>query len=721
MSVLWVPTDLTNQIAWYISDAPGNTLSSGLTTALADQSGNGWTASTAGAGANMTNTLNGRPVLRTSGSNIFKSDAAGDGIARSSGAVSFFVVHRAISYDGASYPAIAAASFGSGSSTLQTAVLRSETGWSAGSINLRTRPTTGQPGLEIGDNTDYGTNWLIVGTSRQYDQDDGYLRVNGTQTASGTMDSDGITQDTAMSIVIGNYNTDGGDQWTQDIAEVIAVKNDIALSDREKLEGYLAWQWGLEGSLPVGHPYKNSAPTVPSVENADITETVTADSLENGVFVLSASIDESTTANDLVSSVKSTDSAISEILIAGSAEASTLITTVSTLEDINATDGISSVVITGSSIIEHVTADSTSDSTRTFAVSINENNSVEDNQSSTQGFNSSISEIANAIDFEDRIIEIQASISESALITDNQAVQLVIAVDIDEDVNAISAEASTFEIGATVTENINATSNESVSALIATSILEEAIASTSQSINSGNDADITESIIAIDASDATILVDNSINEQVTATDSVSVSVFRSTTIVEDINATDANSAIASTSVSINEPASATDIESVFRTIISSLSETAIAGAVQDGRISEIIDADITESVTATDTISFGNFNVWVFEVAPASDIISTPDYRDNEYAGTIARITMTLPRNTRLMQITFEYGSNSPNVVSRWEEIYTAPIGKMFLDPVANADLIESFIENEPVIMDSTILKNIIDMSVAKITVVDLA
>ena len=34
------------------------------------------------------------------------------------------------------------------------------------------------------------------------------------------------------------------------------------LTDLEKAEGYLAWKWGLEGNLPVSHPYKNSPPTV---------------------------------------------------------------------------------------------------------------------------------------------------------------------------------------------------------------------------------------------------------------------------------------------------------------------------------------------------------------------------------------------------------------------------------------------------------------------------
>ena len=34
------------------------------------------------------------------------------------------------------------------------------------------------------------------------------------------------------------------------------------LTDLEKAEGYLAWKWGLEGSLPLSHPYKNSPPTL---------------------------------------------------------------------------------------------------------------------------------------------------------------------------------------------------------------------------------------------------------------------------------------------------------------------------------------------------------------------------------------------------------------------------------------------------------------------------
>jgi hypothetical protein len=47
------------------------------------------------------------------------------------------------------------------------------------------------------------------------------------------------------------------------IGELICVaqsSGSYTSSDREKLEGYLAWKWGLEANLPNGHPYENAAP-----------------------------------------------------------------------------------------------------------------------------------------------------------------------------------------------------------------------------------------------------------------------------------------------------------------------------------------------------------------------------------------------------------------------------------------------------------------------------
>lgn len=45
------------------------------------------------------------------------------------------------------------------------------------------------------------------------------------------------------------------------MSEILIVDGD-ATSDLSRLQGYLAWKWGLVANLPSGHPYKNSPPIV---------------------------------------------------------------------------------------------------------------------------------------------------------------------------------------------------------------------------------------------------------------------------------------------------------------------------------------------------------------------------------------------------------------------------------------------------------------------------
>jgi hypothetical protein len=45
-----------------------------------------------------------------------------------------------------------------------------------------------------------------------------------------------------------------------DIAECVLLQSSAITADQQLIEGYLAWKWGTEGSLPNDHPYKNAAP-----------------------------------------------------------------------------------------------------------------------------------------------------------------------------------------------------------------------------------------------------------------------------------------------------------------------------------------------------------------------------------------------------------------------------------------------------------------------------
>jgi N-acetylneuraminic acid mutarotase len=48
--------------------------------------------------------------------------------------------------------------------------------------------------------------------------------------------------------------------WVGGIGEIVALESLSSISDRQKIEGYLAHKWGLAASLPTGHPYKTNAP-----------------------------------------------------------------------------------------------------------------------------------------------------------------------------------------------------------------------------------------------------------------------------------------------------------------------------------------------------------------------------------------------------------------------------------------------------------------------------
>ena len=43
--------------------------------------------------------------------------------------------------------------------------------------------------------------------------------------------------------------------------ELIIVATSQTTAQRQQFEGYLAWKWGIQSKLPVGHPYKNNPPT----------------------------------------------------------------------------------------------------------------------------------------------------------------------------------------------------------------------------------------------------------------------------------------------------------------------------------------------------------------------------------------------------------------------------------------------------------------------------
>jgi hypothetical protein len=52
------------------------------------------------------------------------------------------------------------------------------------------------------------------------------------------------------------------------IAEFITYNTSVSTLQRQQIEGYLAWKWGLQANLPANHPYKSAAPTSTSTAPA---------------------------------------------------------------------------------------------------------------------------------------------------------------------------------------------------------------------------------------------------------------------------------------------------------------------------------------------------------------------------------------------------------------------------------------------------------------------
>lgn len=86
------------------------------------------------------------------------------------------------------------------------------------------------------------------------------IRMNGTQFTQISGTGVSTAADLAFTTIGAHYDNRA---FTGYIREIIIIDgNLIADRDIERLEGYLAWKWGLTGNLPAAHAHKNYPPSV---------------------------------------------------------------------------------------------------------------------------------------------------------------------------------------------------------------------------------------------------------------------------------------------------------------------------------------------------------------------------------------------------------------------------------------------------------------------------
>ena len=107
------------------------------------------------------------------------------------------------------------------------------------------------------------TEFVMVTASRVSSTCNGF--VNGSDmTTTGTTNSGSISNSNVFDVGAGSV---GAQPVVGDIAEILVGGATLSTDDRQKIEGYMAHRYGLEGNLPSDHPYKSAAPTTGAVRS----------------------------------------------------------------------------------------------------------------------------------------------------------------------------------------------------------------------------------------------------------------------------------------------------------------------------------------------------------------------------------------------------------------------------------------------------------------------
>ena len=160
--------------------------------------------------------------------------------------LTIFIVERRESATGA-------IACGTGSSGGQNLIIKYDTS-TAFQINFfDTGPNFSVPAFTSATQEPYRI-WAITATASQRQ-----IFLNGT---AGTAQTGTLSRLTAWATAtIGTFNGAGQPLYRGTIKEIIFYNSSLNTTNRQLIEGYLGWRWGLQGNLPSTHPYYSSNPS----------------------------------------------------------------------------------------------------------------------------------------------------------------------------------------------------------------------------------------------------------------------------------------------------------------------------------------------------------------------------------------------------------------------------------------------------------------------------
>ena len=237
IDVSWTPNFLTTPAKFWIdaSDADTVTLISGNIQSISDKTGNGYTVSAPSSTQRPTqSTWQGRKAIQ-----IVNTGAAGDLLETASNVIGT-----------------------NDDFTIFSVLTGTEISRGAGA-NWSLRMIQNHINITVLDGSGNVNCFVFQGAGKlqvaMFDQNARELNLstNGSSYATNTGTRTGLRAG-APYLQLGT--TTNGESVAGYIGEVIVLNRVATNDEKQKIEGYLAWKWGLETDLPAGHPYENSPP-----------------------------------------------------------------------------------------------------------------------------------------------------------------------------------------------------------------------------------------------------------------------------------------------------------------------------------------------------------------------------------------------------------------------------------------------------------------------------
>lgn len=240
---LWSPAQITTALWLDANDSSTITLNGSTVSQWNDKSGNGRNVIQATAGSQPTyiaSGLNNKPVLSFDGGDLLTNTTPGALLRNTPGATIMAVCNYTDNSVTRTVISISTATPGSNRAGI-FARIGIPTGYALSARRLDSEGSS----TVVGSSTFSAATNVLQGAVIDYANTDAFSYVNGNLNASNTaFITAGNTSDTDPGAVYIGRSSTTLNSMLGTIAEIIVVSSAVTTSERQLMEGYLAWKWG---------------------------------------------------------------------------------------------------------------------------------------------------------------------------------------------------------------------------------------------------------------------------------------------------------------------------------------------------------------------------------------------------------------------------------------------------------------------------------------------